>query len=346
MQKKMQEKKGRAGPAGEGMKQLNADIRNKSFRKAYLLYGEEDYLLRSYKNRLKQAMIGEDHINYGYFEGKNISEREFINAALTLPFFSGIRCIVAENSGWFKSSHEEIAKLMERLPESTKMIFVEKEVDKRNRLYKKMKEIGYIAELSQQSQDDLANWTAGVLAKAGKKISRANMDLFLSYTGDNMDTIASETEKLIAYAGEQEVIERSDIDSITTIGVNNRIFDMVRAISMKKYAEAMRLYEDLLRLREPPLRILFLIARQFDQLLFIKELAGLGFSREEIGKETGLKPSIVSGILQQARGFEKSALESYLRCCVELEEGVKKGEIPDRLAVELLIAGYRETGGI
>ncbi|MDO4789156.1 MAG: DNA polymerase III subunit delta [Johnsonella sp.] len=329
---------------GEEMKQLNADIKNKSFQKTYLLYGEEDYLLRSYKNRLKQAMIGEDHINYGYFEGKSISESELINAALTLPFFSGIRCIIVENSGWFKSSHEEIVKLMERLPESTKLIFVEKEVDKRNRLYKRVKEIGYIAELSLQNQDDLANWAAGVLAKAGKKISRANMDLFLSYTGENMNIIASETEKLIAYVGDREVIERADIDSITTIGVNNRIFDMVRAISLGKRAEAMRLYEDLLRLREPALRILFLIARQFDQLLCIRELDQLRLSKEEMSRETGLKPYAVSKLLQQARGFEQSALEVYLRCCVELEESVKTGELPERLAVELLIAGYKESG--
>ena len=38
-------------------------------------------------------------------------------------------------------------------------------------------------------------------------------------------------------------------------------------------------YEDLLTFKEPPMRILFLIARQFNQLLQVKDLMGKGMDK-------------------------------------------------------------------
>lgn len=63
-----------------------------------------------------------------------------------------------------------------------------------------------------------------------------------------------------------EVVTAEDVKVITTVQITNKIFDMVAAITAGKTKRAMDLYEDLLTLREPPMRILFLIARQFNQL--------------------------------------------------------------------------------
>ena len=50
------------------MQTLNQDIKNGSFRPVYLLYGDETFLVRSYKNRLKEAIAGDDTMNFNYFE--------------------------------------------------------------------------------------------------------------------------------------------------------------------------------------------------------------------------------------------------------------------------------------
>ena len=55
------------------MKQLKEDLKNQTFHPVYLLYGEEDYLKRMYRDRLKKAVLGDgDEMNYSYFEGKDI----------------------------------------------------------------------------------------------------------------------------------------------------------------------------------------------------------------------------------------------------------------------------------
>ena len=49
------------------MQTLNQDIRDRNFKRVYLLFGEEGFLKKSYKNRLKEAILWEDTINYHYF---------------------------------------------------------------------------------------------------------------------------------------------------------------------------------------------------------------------------------------------------------------------------------------
>ena len=319
------------------MQTLDQDIKKRAFKRVYLLYGEENFLKRSYKNRLKEAILGDDTMNFHHFEGKGMDIPEIIGLADTMPFFAEKRLLLLEDSGLFKGSAEQLAAYLPQLPESTCMLFVESEVDKRGKLYKAVKKVGYAAELGRQTPAQLSNWAARLLAREGKKITGATMELLLSKTGDDMENIRSELDKLISYTLGRDVITAQDVEAICTTQLTNKIFEMIGAISSRKVQRAMELYEDLLLLREPPMRILFLIARQFNQLLTIKDMAGKGVAKAEIASGLKLPPFVVGKLLTQSRAFTKEQLLSYLELCVETEEAVKQGRLQDRLAVEILI---------
>ena len=51
---------------------------------------------------------------------------------------------------------------------------------------------------------------------------------------------------------------------------------MISAIANKKQQQALDLYYDLLELKEPPMRILYLIVRQFNGILQVKDLMSTG----------------------------------------------------------------------
>ena len=72
-----------------------------------------------------------------------------------------------------------------------------------------------------------------------------------------MENISSELEKLISYTLGRDVITDEDVETICTTQVTNKIFDMITAIAARQTRKAMDLYEDLLTLKEPPMRILF-----------------------------------------------------------------------------------------
>ena len=321
------------------MQTLNQDIKEKTFKRVYLLFGDEPFLVNSYKKRLREAIAGDDTMNYNYFEGKGPDVKEIISLADTMPFFAERRLVMVDGSGFFKNSApEELVNYIAEIPESTCMVFVESEVDKRNKLYKKVKDNGYAAELKKQDADQLMRWAAGILAKDGKKITRQVMEYFMERTGDDMENIRMELEKLICYTMGREVITKEDVEAVGTVHVTNRIFEMVTAIVAGNTRKAMDLYEDLLTLKEPPMRIMFLIAKQFNQLLQVKELAGKGAQKGEIASKVKVPPFVVGKLIAQARAFSREQILSYVEFCVESEEAVKTGRLSDRLAVELLIA--------
>lgn len=321
------------------MKVLAQDIKSREFKPVYLIYGEEAFLKKSYKNQMREAIAGDDTMNSHSFEGKGMDLKEIISLADTMPFFGEKRLIMIEDSGLFKSGGgETLVEYLPHMPDTTCIVFVESEVDKRNRLYKKVKDLGYAAEMTRQNASQLAAWAGRILAKEGKKITGHTMELFLSKTGDDMENIQMELEKLISYTMGREVVTDEDVEEICTVRVTNKIFDMVAAIVGRKTKAAMDLYEDLLTLKEPPMRILFLIARQFNQILQVKELMGQGMDRSSIASKLKMQPFVVGKVMPQARNFSREQILSYVNLCVDAEESVKTGRLNERLAVELLIA--------
>lgn len=319
------------------MQVINDDIKNKTFKPVYLLFGEEAFLKGSYKRRLKEALTDGDTMNYNYYEGKGLNLNELISLADTMPFFAEKRLILVEDSGFFKTASEELAEYLPSMPDTTCIVFVEEAVDKRNRLYKKVNELGHAAELKRQDSTQLSKWAASLLAQSGRKITSSTMNLFLERTGDDMENIRMELEKLISYTHGSDMVTSEDVEEITTVQVTNKIFDMVTAIVTKKTRRAMELYEDLLTLKEPPMRILFLIARQFNQLLQVNELLGRGEGKDVIASRLKVPPFVAGKMIPQARVFTREQILSYVTGCVEAEEAVKTGRMTDRLAVELLI---------
>ena len=314
------------------MKNLNADLKNGTFLQVYLLTGEEAYLKNRYKKRLRAAIVGEDDLmNFTAYTGKGIDIRQVIETAETMPFFAERRLIQIEDSGFFKNACPELAEYLPTMPKETYMVFVEQEIDKRGKLYKAVKA---------QDARTLTTWVLGMIKKEGKNITQDALNLFLEKSGDDMENIANELEKLLCYVQDATAIERADVEAICTVTTENKIFDMIRAVAEKRQKQALELCYDLLSLKEPPMRILFLIARQFNQMYQIKDLREQGYDSGAIAKKAGLAPFIAKKSLAQASKFEKDTLRQAVEDCVETEAAVKSGRLGDRLGVELLIVKY------
>ena len=325
------------------MKMLVEDIKNHQFKRVYLLTGEETYLRNQYKKKLRNALLPpEDTMNAASFEGKGIHPREIIDMAETMPFFADRRVILIENSGFAKNACPEIADYIPGIPDSTCIILVEAEVDKRGRVYKAIKNTGRIVEFKRQDERTLMRWVLGILKKEGKSITEETMHMLLGRTGSAMENIEQELEKLLCYTMGRDVITASDVEEVCTEQTENRIFDMVQAITEKNQRKALELYTDLLAMKEPPMRILFLITRQFHQLLQLKKLSGQGLDKSELAKKAGIPPFALGKYQAQCRKFTDMQLRQAVEYCVDTEERVKTGRMGDQISVELLIVKYSE----
>jgi DNA polymerase-3 subunit delta len=322
------------------MKNLNEDLKTGDFKQIYLLYGEESYLKRQFKNRFIKAMIPDDDtMNFNYYEGKSIDVQGVIESADTLPFFSQCRLIILEESGLFKTGENPLVNYLKEVPETTYFIFIENEVDKRSKMYKVVKEHGSITELSYQGEDILRKWISSLAKNEEKQMDMATIDYLIQKVGVGMENIQNELEKLFAYGYDKSTITKEDIDQVCAGQITNHIFEMVNAVAVGNQRKALDLYYDLLALKEPPMRILFLMIRQYRLMYQVKDLMSRGFDRKEIASKAGIHPFATGKYMEQGRRFTWESIHKVIEEGAHLEESIKVGNLQDRMAVELFIVG-------
>lgn len=323
------------------MKTIDNDIKAGQLKQVYLLYGQEQYLIRQYKDKLKRAIVSEeDTMNFSAFTGSDINQKEIIDLAETLPFFADRRLILIEDSGLFKKSAEELADYLASVPETTCFVFVEKEVDKKTKMFKEVKKLGSVVEFARQTDETLSRWIEGRIRKNGKNITRDAYALFIRKTGNDMENIDKELEKLLCYTLDKEFIETADVEAVTTEQTENKIFDMVDAVAQHQQKKALELYYDLLSLREAPMRIMYLITNQFQRLMVVKSMTNQGFGNRDIASKAGCPEWAVRKYQSQCRAFSMDQLKQAIRDGVEYEAAVKTGRMNDQMAVELFIVEY------
>ena len=322
------------------MKTLDQDLKNHTYHACYLIYGTEEYLKQFYKKRFIKELTDGNSVNLNVFEQESLSIDEIIATCDTLPFFSDYRLVIVEDSRYFKSSQEALCKYLEQLPETTVLVFFEKEIDKRNKLYKLVAKKGYVCEMNAQSQDSLIRWIGGYLKRADRKITKQTATLILTTVGEDMTSIAQELEKLIAYTEGRDTIADADVLAICTKRPESRIFDMFDAMAAEDQKRVFQIYYELIENKEPYMRILFMLEKQFNQLLLAKQMSLNNISNPEIASTLKISPWQVGKLLKQSRNFSVKLLKKAMEEAVMNEEAVKNGRLDEKSAVEMILAKY------
>lgn len=320
------------------MMTLAQDIRNQTYKRIYLLYGEEAYLLRQYRDKLRDALVSaDDTLNYYYHQGKGVEIGQIIDMAETMPFMSEKRVILLENPSLNTDDSGRLAEYAESIPDSTVIILVENEADKRTKLYKAIAKHGRCVEFTTQNEATLKKWIAGKIKAAGKNTRERTLDVLLSYVGTDMTNIQGELSKLLSYVGDREIIEEEDIRAICTPSPNSEVFDMIDLISGRETSKALDMYHELIAMKQSPFGIIALIARQFNIMLQIAELKAKRYTPKEIADRMSMSPYICGKYMDKLGGFTTEQMKQFVIRCGETDEAIKKGNIEAVLGVEILI---------
>lgn len=323
------------------MRRIDDDIAKGQFKNLYLLYGEEDYLKKQYKHKLLNALVTDgDNMNFSRYEGNSISVPQIIDQAETMPFFAEYRVILIEDSGFSKKTPDDLAEYISAIAPATIIIFVEKENDKRSKLYKSAKAEGRDVEINMPDEGTLAKWVGAKIKESGKQMKREAWSEFLIRTNESMDNMDMELEKLICYVGDRDQITLDDVKAVCIAQVETKIFDMINAIAAKDTRKTLELYHDMLSAKEPPMRILYMIVRQFRQMKMIKELTGRGENMGSVAKKVGAPDFAVKRTAQLARNFTDKEIRDLLEDAASFEEKVKTGQLDENMAVELIMMKY------
>ncbi len=328
------------------VKSVKDDIKNGSFSRVYLFHGEEDFLRNSFKKSLADAVVPpDDNMNRTLFSGKDTDVSELISLSETLPFMSERRLILVEDSGFFKGAvPEEFPEYLGHIPEETVIIFNESEVDKKWKMYKAAEKNGKVVLCEKQGDEELIRWIASYLGKASKKIGRPGAELLLMRTGNDMYSLKNEMDKLISFTGDRDSVTEEDIRNCTGVSLNSSIFAMIDDIAEGRQKAALEKYYELTLLKEAPLRILFLLSREFNMLLVAKDLLKEGKNDKEMAEVMKVPWFAVKKYVAAAKRFERERIVRAIEDCISTEDDIKKGRINDRIGTEMLIISYSQGG--
>ncbi len=346
--KKSTGKKGNA-PQGvsEEEKTILSDAENKSFKRVYLIFGEEDFLKQFYKKRLLGALVlPGDELNYARFKGDDMTEDEVISFSDTMPFLSDYRTVLVLDSGLFAvGKGDSMADFVGgNLPDTTVMIFVESAVDKRSRLYKAVTKVGLAAEVNRKNEEYQKTCVVRAFARVNKKMRDINISYLLDRTGPDLANLANEMDKLIAYAYDREEITKEDIDAVVIAHTKDHIFEMINACTERQASKALRYYHELLAERESPVKIIRMMGTQYHQILMVKEMRSKGILEGEIAGKIGIREFAVRMRVKLASQYTKRELLDAVDLCLAAEDSFKEGLMGDRLSAETLIVKLSQRG--
>ncbi len=323
------------------MRRIDEDIKNGQFQNLYLIYGEEEYLKLQYRNKLIAALVNEgDNMNFSKYTDTGINVNQVIDQAETMPFFAEHRVILIENSGFGKKMPEELGEYLSTIPDFTIFIFVEPSADKRGKLYKAAKAAGRDIEINMPNETVLTQWVGAMLKDSGKQMKKDAWIQFRDMTDSSMDNMKRELDKLVTYVGDRSQITIEDVNAICIPQIETKIFDMINSIALKDLPKTMDLYQDMLSAKEPPMRILYMIVRQFRQLAVIRELKEQGESSASIAKKIGMQDYIVRKNEALIRNLGSKEIKNLLVDAATFEQQVKTGLLDENLAVEMIMMKY------
>lgn len=325
------------------MKQIEKDIESREFKKVYLIFGEEDYLVKKYTELLKNNIVDEENsmMNIDVFEGNNCDVNNIIAAGDTAPFFSDYRLVIVSNSGLFKEGRKAdtalMAEAVKNIPDGCVYLFTNEKADKRNSLYKTVKKTGYCCEINYQDSKALIEW---IKKESGNRLDNNTASYFVRNIGNSMKHLSVELDKLLAYAGDEKITSE-DIDIACSKSAEVNIFNMVGAIGSKNTEKALEIYNNMIFEGEEPIGILAMIARQFRLMLQCKYLQSKNnFNARQIAAELKMRDFVVTGCLNQAKNFKLTVLMKGIEDCAKCDTDIKSGIIAPKLGVELIILKY------
>jgi DNA polymerase-3 subunit delta len=337
------------------MKQLKSDLKSGVFKRSYLFYGEEKYLSQFYEGQMQDKVLASSDkaMNLDIFDGKS-GIAQIIDACETLPFLSDSRLVIAKDTKLFSLGKKEneskqsskkddvdmMLSFLDEVPETNVLLFVEDEVDKRSRMFKKISEAGRAVEFKTPPEKELSDWIVNMLRKRGKEISPSNAQILLRQTARSMDSLASEIGKLASYASDRASITIDDINAVCIPSLESRVFDLVDAVGGKKLEIALDVFSNMVLMKESPFAVLAMISRQFRLMAQSKALQERGLGANEIAGALSLRGFVAAECLRQCRNFTKEQLVDALSDCLKADIGIKTGKMNEKLAVETLIVKY------
>ncbi len=326
----------------------------------YILTGEDDFTLNETLKEMKKGFRDETiaATNIATLEGETLSPNELRATTATMPFLADKRLVIVRGLlGKFQSrertarrrpstsqtkneesnSHKAFAEIIKSLPETTNLVLVDSEPQKDNPLYSAIQSGAKILSYPSVRGRALENWIEKKVKEAGGNITSEAEKLLARLVGSNLWIMSSEIEKLILFV-QGKPIQECDVMSLVSDARETTVFALIDAIFEGNAETAEGLLEKLLEAGEAPPYLLFMLARQLQFIVRLKDMRTQGKSRDEMRNKLGIADFAYQKTSEQADRYSFDRIKEIYKKVLETDIAVKTGKYEGELALNILVA--------
>jgi DNA polymerase-3 subunit delta len=330
---------------------LLAEIAKGDLAPIYCLHGSERFLVDRAVAAIRKAVLGGEaaaaatSFDHDVFDLRETPMVQVIAAARTLPMWSKRRLVVASGIETVKEAEKLeplVAYVADPNPRGCLVLFGDK-VDGRLRAFLALRKAGFLHEFPQLKDRDLASWLAGEARRRRLAIEPGAVQALAETAGPDLGRVMQALEQVALYAGGD--IKREHVEDLIPESRERGIFELTRAIATGEVSLALRLVGNMLRNREPALRIQSMLLRQLRQIWRAKELVAAAVPRSEIAAAIGIPPFFLDDVLVPAGRMSTLALRRSFLHLYQADRSLKSSRIDPDLQMTRLVRRLAEEAG-
>lgn len=317
----------------------------------YVFHGSDEFTAAERVAEFREQVGTPDtaDLNTTWLDGRKVTLGELRSACEAIPFLADRRLVIVTGllmrlGGGGGTFLEVLLRLLPELPETTRLVFVEKKALPADHPVLELAdrhERGYVHRFEPPRDGALPGWIVKRTRKYEGEINRRAAAYLAQIVGSDLRLLDQEIRKLVTYAGAEE-ISLEDVKQLVPYAQEAIIFDLVDALGHRNGGTAAVTLQQLLEAGEHPMGILGMIVRQFRLLIQVKELSQAGENANSIARILQLHPYPAGKLYRQARNFTADQLEKIYRHLLATDAQIKTGEITPVVALDLLVAGLTE----
>ena len=297
----------------------------------YLLLGDDEERKRRGVERLRKERATDS------YDAAETSPEAVVSACNSPSLFGEGAFVVLNNlDAWNAAQKAKILTyLVDPAPDSD-LVMLGAKLGAREKLLAAVKESGEVHDFKQPTGKALAKWAASHAKKSGLDLPESVAEELVLRCSDDKTRVMGEVEKLALYTEGAATLE--GVEALVAPDLQSNIFKFVDAVGAGDRKQALGLLEALLGAGEPPLRILYMIRRQFRLLARARAIVDDGVPRPEMASLLKVTPFVARKLEDAVRNTSEENLERALALVFDLECGLKGGsDLADELQVELAV---------
>jgi DNA polymerase-3 subunit delta len=325
--------------------EFDRSLKAGGIRPLYLLVGCEGYLRDAAARNLTDAALSGTllrEFNESSFSLLTDSAMAAVAAAEQLPMMSERRVVRVRDFAKLRETDEEIIiRYLNRPVDSTVLIFVADDLDKRKKLTKSLLASCAVVEFPAVKDAEAKAWARARLQELKTTTDDRVLTEIVRLVGTNLQTLSSELEKLAAAAVETRQITMELVDQLIDRSRELSNFELGDQLVAGDRRRALETLHRLLEDNVAPVMLLGLIASNYHRLALGKELLKRG-ARDEVNRLIYGPPAKRDAFMNTLQRSDETKIARGLQLIAAADLAIKtslggSGAKGARLQLEMLV---------